>query len=41
MQKQVMILDNFEKDVLHTTIFRLYDKRKFPTAKKLALGLRD
>jgi hypothetical protein len=30
-----------EKDVLHRTVSRFYDKRELSTAKKLALELRD
>jgi hypothetical protein len=41
MQKLVTNLDNFEKDVLRSIIFGFYGSGEFPTAKKLALELRD
>jgi hypothetical protein len=41
MQKRVTNLHDFEKDVLRRTIFGFYDSGEFPTAKKLALELRD
>jgi hypothetical protein len=41
MQKQVMNLENFKKDVLHRIIFRFYNEGEFPTAENLTLELRD
>jgi hypothetical protein len=41
MQNQVTNLDDFDKDIPRRAIFRFCDKAEFPTAKKLALELRD
>jgi hypothetical protein len=41
MQNRVTDLDDIEKDVLRITIFGFHDSGEFPTAKNLALELRD
>lgn len=39
--KRVTNLDDFQKDVLHRTVFRYHDKGKFLTAKKVTSALRE
>jgi hypothetical protein len=41
MQKVVINLDDFKKDVLCRIVFRFYENGEIPTAKKFALELRD
>jgi hypothetical protein len=38
MWKQVMNLDNYEKDALHRSIFRFYEKGNFPVQRNLHLN---
>jgi hypothetical protein len=34
-------LDDFQKDVLHRTVLKYYDKGKFSTAKNVTFALRE
>jgi hypothetical protein len=38
--KRATNYDDFQKDVLLRTVLEYYDKGKFPTVKKVKLGLR-